>query len=82
VTFAVLLSISAIGFPSPRREAGFGELVLDQLVIACAPSLEELRQKLPGVIQDLIEFNKPEWIGHNIAVEIVAIARERIDIAA
>ena len=51
-------------------------------VIACAPSLEELRQKLPSVIQDMIEFNKPEWVGHNIAVEIVAIARERIDIAA
>ena len=51
-------------------------------LIACAPSLEELRHVLPGVILDMIEFNKPEWAGHNIAVEIVAIGRERIDIAA
>jgi predicted RNase H-like HicB family nuclease len=51
-------------------------------VIAYGHSLEELRQVLPGVILDMIEDNKPEWLGHNIAVEIVATARERIDIAA
>ena len=51
-------------------------------LIACAPSLEELRQVLPGVILDMIEENKPEWVGRNIAVEIVAIGRERINIAA
>ena len=51
-------------------------------VIAYGHSLEELRQALPGVILDMIEENKPEWKGYNIAVEVLAIARERIDIPA
>jgi hypothetical protein len=51
-------------------------------VNACAPSLEELRTQLPGMITDLIEDNEPTWAGSNIAVEIVAIGRERIDIPA
>ncbi len=51
-------------------------------VIACAPSIEELRQKLPGVILDMIEENAPSWKGYNIAVEMVAVVRERIDVAA
>ena len=51
-------------------------------VIAYGHSLEELRLVLPGVILDMIEDNKPEWLGHSIAVEIIATARERIDIAA
>ena len=49
---------------------------------ACAPSLEELRNLLPGMITDLIEFNEPSWTGSDIAVEIVAVGRERIDISA
>ena len=49
---------------------------------ACAPSLEELRVLLPGMITDLIEDNEPSWAGSNIAVEIVAVGRERIDIPA
>ncbi len=51
-------------------------------VIAYGHSLDELRLALPGVILDMIEENKPEWSGYNIAVEIVAIGRERINIAA
>jgi hypothetical protein len=49
---------------------------------ACAGSLEELRTLLPGMIMDLIEDNEPSWTGSNIAVEIVAVGRERIDIPA
>jgi hypothetical protein len=49
---------------------------------ASAPSLEELRTILPGMVTDLIEDNEPSWVGSNIAVEIVAIGRERIDIPA
>ena len=48
----------------------------------CAGSLEELRALLPGMIMDLIEDNEPSWEGSNIAVEIVAVGRERIDIPA
>jgi hypothetical protein len=51
-------------------------------VIAYAPSIEELKQVLPNVILDMIEENRPEWIGHNIAVQIVAVGIERINIAA
>jgi len=47
---------------------------------ACAASLEELRVLLPGMITDLFEDNEPSWAGSNIAVEIVAVGRERIDI--
>jgi len=49
---------------------------------ACAPSLEEFRAILPGMIQDLIELNEPSWLGHDIAVEIVAVGRERINFPA
>jgi hypothetical protein len=49
---------------------------------ASAPSLEELRNILPGMVLDLIEDNEPSWVGSNIAVEIVAVGRERIDIPA
>ena len=45
-------------------------------VVAYGHSLEELKQVLPGVILDMIEDNKPEWIGCNIAVDIVATAHE------
>jgi len=34
------------------------------------------------MITDLIEDNEPSWKGSNIAVEIVAAGRERIDIPA
>jgi uncharacterized protein DUF1902 len=51
-------------------------------VLAYGHSLEELKQVLPGVILDMIEDNKPEWIGRNIAVEIVATAHEHIDVIA
>ena len=49
---------------------------------ACAASLDELRTILPGMIIDLIEDNEPSWLSSNIAVEIVAVGRERIDIPA
>jgi Domain of unknown function (DUF1902) len=49
---------------------------------ACAVSLDELRTILPGMIMDLIEHNEPSWLSSNIAVEIVAVGRERIDIPA
>jgi hypothetical protein len=49
---------------------------------ASAPSLEEFRNLLPGMVADLIELNEPSWIGSDIAVEIVAVGRERIDIPA
>lgn len=51
-------------------------------VVAYGHSLDELRQNLPGVILDMIEENKPEWRGYNIAVTILAVGREHIDIAA
>jgi hypothetical protein len=34
------------------------------------------------MITDLIEDNEPSWKGSDIAVEIVAVGRERIDIPA
>jgi hypothetical protein len=49
---------------------------------AWAPSLEEFRNVLPGMVADLIELNEPSWKGHDIAIEIVAVGRERIDIPA
>jgi hypothetical protein len=49
---------------------------------ASAPSLEEFRNVLPGMVADLIELNEPSWIGSDIAIEIVAVGRERIDIPA
>jgi hypothetical protein len=49
---------------------------------AWAPNLEEFRNVLPGMVADLIELNEPSWIGSDIAVEIVAVGRERIDIPA
>jgi predicted RNase H-like HicB family nuclease len=35
-------------------------------------TLEELRDKLPGMISDLIEDNEPSWRNHDIVVEIIA----------
>ena len=49
---------------------------------AWAPSLDEFRNVLPGMVVDLIELNEPRWKGSDIAVEIVAVGRERIDIPA
>jgi len=49
---------------------------------AWAPSLEEFRNVLPAMVADLIEFNEPSWIGCDIAIEIIAVGRERIDIPA
>jgi hypothetical protein len=49
---------------------------------ACAASLDELRTILPGMITDLVEDNEPSWLNGNIAVEIIAVGRERIDIPA
>jgi hypothetical protein len=49
---------------------------------ACASSLDEFRTILPGMIQDLVEVNEPSWSGHDIAVEIVAVGRERINVPA
>jgi len=34
-----------------------------------------LRDKLPGMIGDLIEANEPEWLRRDIAVEIDAHGR-------
>jgi predicted RNase H-like HicB family nuclease len=41
-------------------------------------TLEELRDKLPGMVSDLIEANEPSWLNHDIVVEIIARARLRI----
>jgi hypothetical protein len=49
---------------------------------AWAPSIEEFRNVLPGMVADLIEFNEPSWTGSDIAIEIVAVGRDRIDIPA
>ena len=49
---------------------------------ACGTTLEEFRQTLPGMVQDLIELNEPSWVGHKITIEIIAVGRERIDIPA
>jgi hypothetical protein len=49
---------------------------------AWAPSLEEFRNVLPAMVADLIELNEPSWIGSDIAIEIIAVGRERIDIPA
>ena len=49
---------------------------------ACAATLEEFRETLPGMVQDLIELNEPSWAGHDITVEMIAVGRERIDIPA
>lgn len=46
-----------------------------------APTLEELRDKLPGLIADLIEDNEAALRGRDIAVEIVAHAHTRIHAA-
>jgi hypothetical protein len=49
---------------------------------AWAPSLEGFRTVLPGIVADLIELNEPSWMGSELAIEIVAVGRERIDIPA
>jgi hypothetical protein len=49
---------------------------------AWASSLDEFRNVLPGMVMDLIELNEPSWKGSDIAIEIVAVGRERIDIPA
>ena len=49
---------------------------------ACATTLEEFHQTLPGMVQDLIELNEPSWAGQQITVEIIAVGRERIHIPA
>jgi hypothetical protein len=49
---------------------------------ASATTLEEFREKLPGMVQDLVELNEPSWVGHKITIEIIAVGRERIDIPA
>jgi hypothetical protein len=49
---------------------------------AWAPSLEEFRDVLPAMVADLIEINEPSWKGCVIAIEIIAVGRERIDIPA
>jgi hypothetical protein len=40
-------------------------------------TLEELRNKLPDMVSDLIEANEPSWLNHDIVVEIIARARLR-----
>ena len=45
-------------------------------------TLEELRDKLPGMITELIPDNEPTWINHDIDVEIMALGRERVKIPA
>jgi predicted RNase H-like HicB family nuclease len=45
-------------------------------------TLEELRDKLPAMIGDLIEANEPEWLGRDIAVEIVAHGRLELTVPA
>lgn len=45
-------------------------------------TLEELSDKLPGMIGDLIEANEPEWRRREIAIEIVAHARLTLRVAA
>jgi hypothetical protein len=49
---------------------------------ASATTLEEFREKLPGMAQDLVELNEPSRVGHKITIEIIAVGRERIDIPA
>ena len=49
---------------------------------ACAATLEEFRETLPGMVQDLIELNEPSWAGHDVIIEILAQGRERIDVPA
>ena len=52
-----------------------------QIVFRCkVRQVQGARLLLPGMITDLIEHNEPSWAGSNIAVEIVAVGRERIDI--
>jgi hypothetical protein len=46
-----------------------------------APTLEQLRDKLPGLVADLIEDNEAALRGRDIAVEIVAHAHTRIHAA-
>jgi predicted RNase H-like HicB family nuclease len=45
-------------------------------------TLEELRDKLPGMIGDLIEDNEPSLLNHDIAVEIIAHAQIRTQVPA
>jgi len=49
---------------------------------AWAPSLEEFRDVLPPMVADLIEIKEPSWKGVDIAIEIIAVGRERINIRA
>ena len=45
-------------------------------------TLEELRDKLPGMIGDLIEANEPQWLGCDIGIEIMARGRLHLTVPA
>src|SRR5262249_32982159 len=36
---------------------------------ACAPSLDDFHEILPGRIRDRVELNEPSWLGHDISVD-------------
>jgi len=43
-----------------------------------APTLEELRDKLPAIAVDLITENHPDRIGDEFAIEIIAHAHTKV----
>ena len=46
-----------------------------------APTIEALRAKLPGLIEDLVELNQLDFHGE-VPIEVIAHARTTVTIAA
>jgi hypothetical protein len=46
-----------------------------------APSIEALRAKLPGLVEDLVEINQPDFHGE-IPIEVIAHTRTTVTLAA
>lgn len=46
-----------------------------------APSIEALRAKLPGLVEDLVELNRLDFHGE-IPIEVIAHARTTVTLAA
>jgi hypothetical protein len=46
-----------------------------------APSLEALRAKLPGLVEDLVEINQLDFRGE-VPIEVIAHARTTVTLAA
>jgi hypothetical protein len=40
-----------------------------------APTLEELRAKLPDLVAELVPDNEPTWMGMDIVVDMIASTR-------